>query len=186
MRSFFQAVVSGLVTGSLYALMTVGMTLIYGTLRTLNMALGAMVLVGGYVSWMLFSDLGWGPLAGLVAAAAVTFVVRQEHESRAVRSGVGQRERDVPAEEGVGRLNENARAVAGVGFAATGAAMFQIDQDVQRLAHDVVRALALHVHDEPDAAGVAFVPRVVQTLRGRGQAGIGAGHGPHIVQFGKS
>ncbi len=48
MGSFIQAVVSGLVMGSIYALMTVGMTLIYGTLRTLNMALGAMVMIGGY------------------------------------------------------------------------------------------------------------------------------------------
>ena len=63
MRSLFQAIVSGLVTGSLYALVTVGMTLIYGTLRTLNMALGVMVVVGGYVSWMLFSGFGWGPVS---------------------------------------------------------------------------------------------------------------------------
>ena len=85
MRSFFQAVVSGLVTGSLYALMTVGMTLIYGTLRTLNMALGAMVLVGGYVSWMLFSGLGWGPLAGLAGAAAVTLAFGVVIQQGAVR-----------------------------------------------------------------------------------------------------
>ena len=57
MSSFLQAVVSGLVTGSIYALMTVGMTLIYGALRTLNMAHGSMVMIGGYVSWMLFSGL---------------------------------------------------------------------------------------------------------------------------------
>jgi branched-chain amino acid transport system permease protein len=72
--SFLQAVVSGLVTGSIYALMTVGMTLIYGTLRTLNMAHGSMIMIGGYVSWMLFSGLGWGPLPGLLAAAVVAFI----------------------------------------------------------------------------------------------------------------
>ena len=90
MRSFVQAIVSGLVMGSIYALMTVGMTLIYGTLRTLNMALGAMVLVGGYVSWMLFSGLGWGPLAGLVGAAAVTFVVGVLIQQVAVRPLIGK------------------------------------------------------------------------------------------------
>jgi branched-subunit amino acid ABC-type transport system permease component len=74
MSSFLQAVVSGLVTGSIYAFMTVGMTLIYGTLRTLNMAHGSMVMIGGYVSWMLFSGLGWGPLPGLLAAAVVAFI----------------------------------------------------------------------------------------------------------------
>ena len=90
MRSFFQAIVSGLVTGSLYALMTVGMTLIYGTLRTLNMALGAMVMVGGYVSWMLFSSLGWGPVIGLVGAAAVTFVFGVLVQQVAVRPLIGR------------------------------------------------------------------------------------------------
>jgi branched-subunit amino acid ABC-type transport system permease component len=90
MRSFIQAIVSGLVTGSLYALMTVGMTLIYGTLRTLNMALGAMVVVGGYASWMLFSGLGWGPLAGLAAAAVVTFVFGVLIQQVAVRPLIGR------------------------------------------------------------------------------------------------
>jgi branched-chain amino acid transport system permease protein len=90
MRSFFQAIVSGLVTGSIYALMTVGMTLIYGTLRTLNMALGVMVVVGGYVSWMLFSGLGWGPLLGLVAAAVVTFAFGVVIQQIAVRPLIGR------------------------------------------------------------------------------------------------
>ncbi|HVF08218.1 MAG TPA: branched-chain amino acid ABC transporter permease [Actinomycetota bacterium] len=90
MRSLFQAIVSGLVTGSLYALMTVGMTLIYGTLRTLNMALGAMVVVGGYVSWMLFSSFGWGPVIGLLGAAAVTFVFGVLIQQVAVRPLIGR------------------------------------------------------------------------------------------------
>ena len=90
MRSFIQAIVSGLVTGSIYALMTVGMTLIYGTLRTLNMALGAMVLVGGYASWMMFSSLGWGPLAGIVGAAVITFVFGVVIQQIAVRPLIGK------------------------------------------------------------------------------------------------
>lgn len=90
MASFLQAVVSGLVTGSIYALMTVGMTLIYGTLRTLNMAHGSMVMIGGYVSWMLFDGLGWGPLAGLVAAAIVAFVLGIVIQQIAVRPLIGR------------------------------------------------------------------------------------------------
>jgi branched-chain amino acid transport system permease protein len=90
MSSFLQAIVSGLVTGSIYALMTVGMTLIYGTLRTLNMAHGSMVMIGGYVSWMLFSGLGWGPLAGLVAAAVVAFMFGIVVQQVAVRPLIGR------------------------------------------------------------------------------------------------
>lgn len=90
MDTFVQAVVSGFVMGSIYALMTVGMTLIYGTLRTLNMALGSMVMIGGYVSWVLFDRLGWGPLPGLVAAAIVAFVFGVLVQQAAVRPLIGR------------------------------------------------------------------------------------------------
>src|SRR5918992_3769515 len=76
--------------GSIYALMTVGMTLIYGTLRTLNMALGAMVMIGGYAAWMLFDGLGWGPIPGLVAAAIVTFVFGMLIQQVGVRPLIGR------------------------------------------------------------------------------------------------
>jgi branched-chain amino acid transport system permease protein len=90
MAEFLQAVVSGLVTGSIYALMTVGMTLIYGTLRTLNMAHGSMIMIGGYVSWMLFDALGWGPIPGIVAAIVVTFVFGILIQQVAVRPLIGR------------------------------------------------------------------------------------------------
>lgn len=91
MRAFLQAIVSGLTTGSIYAVMTVGMTLIYGTLRTLNMAHGSMVMIGGYVAWMLFDILGWGPIAGIVAAAIVAFAFGILIQQIAVRPLIGRR-----------------------------------------------------------------------------------------------
>ena len=90
MSSFVQAIVSGLVTGSIYALMTVGMTLIYGTLRTLNMAHGAMIMIGGYASWVLFDSVGLGPVPGLVVAAIVTFVFGVAIQQAAVRPLIGR------------------------------------------------------------------------------------------------
>lgn len=90
MAAFLQAVVSGLVTGSIYALMTVGMTLIYGTLRTLNMAHGSMVMIGGYVAWMMFDGLGWGPIPGMVAAAIVAFAFGIVIQQVAVRPLIGR------------------------------------------------------------------------------------------------
>ena len=91
MSAFLQAVVSGLVTGSIYALMTVGMTLIYGTLRTLNMAHGSMIMIGGYVAWMVFDALGWGPIPGMVGAAVVTFAFGVVVQQLAVRPLIGRR-----------------------------------------------------------------------------------------------
>ena len=42
--------------------------------------------------------------------------------------------------------------------------MLEVDEDAQRLPHDVVRAASLHMHDEADAAGIVFGGRIVQTL----------------------
>ena len=95
---------------------------------------------------------------------AIAGVARQEHEARTIRPRRRQRERDDLAQKRVRRLHEDARAVARVGLAAAGPAMLEIDEDLQRLAHDVVRALSLHVDDEADAAGVVLGARIVQTL----------------------
>lgn len=91
MSAFLQAVVSGLVIGSIYAVMTVGMTLIYGTLRTLNMTQGAMVMIGGYVAWTVFDGLGWGPILGGVAAAGVGFAFGVAIQQAAIRPLIGRR-----------------------------------------------------------------------------------------------
>jgi branched-chain amino acid transport system permease protein len=91
MSAFLQAVVSGLVIGSIYAVMTVGMTLIYGTLRTLNMTQGAMVMIGGYVAWTVFDGFGWGPILGGVAAAGVGFAFGVAIQQAAIRPLIGRR-----------------------------------------------------------------------------------------------
>jgi branched-subunit amino acid ABC-type transport system permease component len=75
---FSQAVISGLVLGAIYALMTVGMTLVFGALRTLNMAQGSYVMIAGYSVWIGLTYMHlpqWAalPLALLVAAAFAIF-----------------------------------------------------------------------------------------------------------------
>ena len=67
-------------------------------------------------------------------------------------------------EELVRNLDQDAGAVAGFRIAAAGAAMRQVDQDLQSLEDDVVRLLALDVDHETDAAGVVLVAGVVETL----------------------
>ena len=64
----------------------------------------------------------------------------------------------------VRNLNQDAGAVAGFRIAAAGAAMRQVDEDLQSLGDDVVRLLALDVDDEADTAGVVLVLRIVETL----------------------
>ena len=65
-------------------------------------------------------------------------------------------------------LDENARAVAGIGLAAAGAAVVQVQQHLQGLLDDRVGLPALDVDDEPDAAGLVLELRVVKALFGRG------------------
>ena len=58
-------------------------------------------------------------------------IVRQEHESRAIRALRGQVERHHAAEEPIGRLDEDAGAVAGVRIGSAGAAVFEVDEEVE-------------------------------------------------------
>ena len=46
METFFQSLVSGLLTGSLYAMIAVGLTIIFGVMRIINMAHGEFVMLG--------------------------------------------------------------------------------------------------------------------------------------------
>ncbi len=58
-------------------------------------------------------------------------------------------------------LNGDARAIACFRIAATGAAVGQINENLNPLAYDVVRFLALNVHNKANAASIALIGRVV-------------------------
>ena len=121
-----------------------------------------------------------GLLDQLAQLLALGPAPRQEDEARAVMPGRRQREPEIGgdlAQEPVGHLDEHARAVAGVGFAAARAPVEQVQQDLQTFGDDVVRPAALDVDDEADAAGVVLVAGVVETdgVRRTGD------HGPPVM-----
>ena len=66
-----QLLFAALVTGSLYALVALGLNLVYGTMRMLNVAHGDLVMLGAYGAFWAFSLAGVSPLlaAPVVAAA---------------------------------------------------------------------------------------------------------------------
>src|SRR5687768_4321606 len=66
MEALFQALYSGVLYGSVYGLMALGLTLIWGALKMLNLAHGALYLVGGYVAWVAVTQLGLPVIAMLV------------------------------------------------------------------------------------------------------------------------
>ena len=108
--------------------------------------------------------------------------MREEYEPGAVRARGGQREGHGLTEKCMRRLDQNAGAVAGIGFAAARAAMFQIDQDLEGVADNRMRALSLDVHDEADATGVVFRAWVIEALRGVCAPLIRVEHGRNIVK----
>jgi branched-chain amino acid transport system permease protein len=71
--SVVNAAVSGLIIGSLYAIMAIGLTVIYGVSHVFNFAHGHVAVIGAYVTWLLFSVVGIGLWLGI--GVALVFMV---------------------------------------------------------------------------------------------------------------
>jgi len=56
-----QAVVNGLLIGGIYALVSIGVTLIFGVVKIVNFAQGEFVMIGMYISFFLASSFGIDP-----------------------------------------------------------------------------------------------------------------------------
>ncbi len=69
------AVVNGLLTGGVYALVALGLTLIYGVLHIVNFAHGSLLMVAMFGAWLMVTRLGLDPYAALPGMTAVMFVV---------------------------------------------------------------------------------------------------------------
>src|SRR5262249_3043577 len=88
METFFQQVINGLVLGSMYALVALGYTMVYGIINLINFAHGEVLMVGALVSWTVVTSLGslgwpgWvllllALLAAMVACALLNFLIEQ-------------------------------------------------------------------------------------------------------------
>ncbi|HEY4018943.1 MAG TPA: branched-chain amino acid ABC transporter permease [Pseudonocardiaceae bacterium] len=75
MHALIQGIILGVLTAGVYALMASGQTLIFGVMRVVNMAQGAMVILGAYLSYQLFTSLGIDPFLALPITTAVMFGV---------------------------------------------------------------------------------------------------------------
>jgi branched-chain amino acid transport system permease protein len=63
-----QLLAAALVLAALYALVAMGLNLVYGTMRLLNIAHGELVMLGGYITYWSFTRLGISPLLSMVVA----------------------------------------------------------------------------------------------------------------------
>jgi branched-chain amino acid transport system permease protein len=70
---FLQAVADGLQMGLLYALVAVGLAIIWGLMEMINFAHGEFMMLGMFGAWGLSVSLGWDPLVTMVPLAIVMY-----------------------------------------------------------------------------------------------------------------
>ena len=69
--TLIQVLVGGVLLGAVYALFSSGLTLIWGMMNVINFAHGDFVMIGMYVSFIVWKLLGFGPAASIPIAAVV-------------------------------------------------------------------------------------------------------------------
>lgn len=75
MQTFLQLVINGLMLGGLFAIISIGLTLIFGIIRLVNFAHGELLMVGMYLTWIGTSQLGLHPYVLAPPVVLVLFVV---------------------------------------------------------------------------------------------------------------
>ena len=70
-----QTLVFGLFVGSIYGVAALGLALVFGVLKVLNIAHGELLMLGGYVSFWAFNTLGIDPFVSLAIVAPALFVL---------------------------------------------------------------------------------------------------------------
>jgi branched-chain amino acid transport system permease protein len=72
---YLNQIASGLLTGLVYGLSALGLSVIFGVVKIVNFAHGEMMVVGMYLALLLFRSLGLDPLVAIVPVSLVLFAV---------------------------------------------------------------------------------------------------------------
>ncbi len=70
-----QIIILGVLLGGIYGLMATGLTMLYGVMKVINLAHGAFMIVGAYIAFVLWRDLGIDPLLSTVITGPALFVL---------------------------------------------------------------------------------------------------------------
>ena len=68
---FLSYLISGISLGSVYALIALGYTMVYGIAKMLNFAHGDVIMVGGYMVFIFMNSLGLPAIVAILGAMAV-------------------------------------------------------------------------------------------------------------------
>lgn len=75
MDLLLQVLVNGILQGGLYAIVALGLALVWGVLNIVNLSHGAFIMLGAYISWYSFQWLHLDPFLGLPLTAVLMFIV---------------------------------------------------------------------------------------------------------------
>ena len=75
MDLLIQVLINGVLLGGFYAIMALGLALVWGVLNIVNLAHGAFIMLGAYLSWYLYQYGGIDPFIGLPLNALIMFAV---------------------------------------------------------------------------------------------------------------
>lgn len=70
-----QVLINGILQGGLYAVMALGLALVWGVLNIVNLAHGSFIMLGAYCSWYVFHYLHVDPFLGLPITAVALFIL---------------------------------------------------------------------------------------------------------------
>lgn len=70
-----QVIIAGLVIGGIYALVALGLNLIYGTMRLINVAHGELIILGAYIAFWSFTLYGISPIFSILTAGMICAIL---------------------------------------------------------------------------------------------------------------
>ena len=73
MTELVQTLVLSLLVGGIYALVASGLTLIFGVMRVINIAHGAFLILGAFITYTVWNQLGLDPMVGVVITTPIVF-----------------------------------------------------------------------------------------------------------------
>lgn len=75
METFLQVVANGLMLGGLFAIISIGLTLIFGIIKVVNFAHGEFLMAGMFLTYLITTKLGLHPYASVVVVAPALFIL---------------------------------------------------------------------------------------------------------------